>query len=269
MRMYPKEISEFIAGNVKGTSSADLTAQVNATFGTAYRKSQIKSYLKNHGLKSGIGQGIPKGTPTAKYPAEVREFIKENYVGVGHQGMADLLNARFGTQYTKGQMKAWYARLRLNSGRTGRFIPGGPKPKNCAKKGDHLSPATEFKKGCVAHNRYPIGAEVIRTAARASAIGYLYVKVADPNVWKLKHHLIWEAAHGPIPKGTKIIFADRNPLNLAIENLIAVSGSELVRMNQNGLFFQDPEATQIGVTIAKIRAKSGELIRRRKEVHKA
>lgn len=265
MQKYPAEIRDFLAQNVDGRSTADLVRITNEKFGTSYGPSQIRSHKKNHKLKSGTCCGIPKGTPTNKYPAEVRDFIRANYVGVGHQGMADLLNAQFGTNYTKGQMKAVYARLKLNSGRTGRF-PKGHKPDNCAKKGDHLSRATEFGKGHVPHNHRPIGSEVIRTAARDTAIGYLYVKVADPNVWKLKHHLIWEAEHGPIPKGTKIIFADRNPLNLAIENLIAVSGSELVRMNQNGLFFQDPEATQIGVTIAKIKAKSGELIRRRKEV---
>lgn len=268
MKKYPAEIREFIENNAAGTRPADLVTMVNDKFGTAFNYKKMCAFLKNHKIRTGTTNGLAKGAPTKLYPAEVREFIQKNYVGVGHQGMADLLNKKFGTQYTKGQMKSWYSRMKLNSGRTGRFKKGN-EPANKGKKGIHLSPQTEFKKGHRPHNHLPVGTEIWRQDRRKKReIEYLYVKIAEPNVWAPKHRLIWEAAHGPLPKGTKIVFADRNPRNLSLDNLIALSGSELARMNQNGLFFGDPEATKVGVTIAKIKARSGELSRKKKEVHR-
>lgn len=264
MQRYPKEISEFLATNAAGLSTAELTKITNDRFGTSYRTSQIRAYKKNHKLKSGNRPGVREGTPTKLYPAEVREFIQASYVGVGHQGMADLLNAKFGTHYTKGQMKAWYARMKLNSGRTGRF-PKGHKAVRSFKKGEHVSRETEFWKGHMPHNYKPVGTEIWRHDRRRNSDGkYLYVKVAEPNVWVPKHRLIWEEAYGLIPDGIRIVFADRNPENLSLDNLIAISGSELVRMNQKGLFFDAPDATRVGVSIAKLITRSGELLRKKK-----
>jgi len=61
-----------------------------------------------------------------------------------------------------------------------------------------------------------IGTESIRRK-------YIWVKVAEPNVWRMKHHLIWEAAFGPIPKGYLVIFADRDKSNFKLDNLIMIS----------------------------------------------
>lgn len=33
------------------------------------------------------------------------------------------------------------------------------------------------------------------------------------------HHVVWEAAHGPIPRGHKVAFKDGNHLNCTLENL--------------------------------------------------
>lgn len=112
MKKYPEEIKAFIEKNVKGITTKVLAEFVNAKFGADFTESKMKSYKTNHGLKSGIGCGIPSGLPTKLYPEEVRNFIMEHYVGVGHQGIADLLNKTFGTSYTKDQMKAYYAKIK-------------------------------------------------------------------------------------------------------------------------------------------------------------
>lgn len=77
------------------------------------------------------------------------------------------------------------------------------------------SSQTWFKKGLTPHNKVPIGHE------RRTASGHILVKVAEPNVFKLKHRILWEQHHGPIPKGFDICFIDGNPDNLTIENLRA------------------------------------------------
>ncbi|WP_353853097.1 HNH endonuclease signature motif containing protein [Dehalobacter restrictus] len=257
MKKYSEEVKTFIAQNIKGMTTKDLAELVNIKFGTDFTESKMRSYKKNHGLKSETRCGIPAGRPTDKYPAEVREFIRNNYIGVGHQGMADLLNQEFGTNYTKGQMKAIYSRFKLNSGRTGRF-PKGNVPVNKGKKG-HSYPgmvATQFKKGNIPRNWWPVGTEMLR------ADGYIWKKVAEPNKWRQKHVLIWEAANGPRPVKHVVIFGDSNRSNFDPNNLILISQAQLVRMNQKNLIRDNVELTRTGVIIADICNKIG--MRRKK-----
>jgi hypothetical protein len=93
--------------------------------------------------------------------------------------------------------------------------------------------------------------------------GYVWVKIAEPKKWIEKHRLIWMAAHGPIPRGHAVIFLDKNPMNLALENLSIVSRSELVRLNQARGASTDPNVTAAGIALAKLQALVGQ--KRRKK----
>ena len=55
--------------------------------------------------------------------------------------------------------------------------------------------------------------------------GFTYDKDEAGNR-RRKHHLIWEKAYGPIPKGHLVIFADGNRDNFSLENLILISRSK-------------------------------------------
>jgi hypothetical protein len=90
----------------------------------------------------------------------------------------------------------------------------------------------------------PVGSE------RLNLNGYTDVKIAFPSVWKPKHHVIWEAANGPVPEGHQIMFADGNKSNFALDNLLLVSFKELSLMNRFGLVFPDSELTKTGKAIA-------------------
>ena len=99
-----------------------------------------------------------------------------------------------------------------------------------ANKGKKLSPElramiapTMFKKGDIPRNHREVGSE------RVNVDGYIEIKVAEPNVWKQKHRVIWEAAHGPIPKGHNIQFKDGNHLNVALDNLYCISRADQLR----------------------------------------
>lgn len=83
---------------------------------------------------------------------------------------------------------------------------------------------TQFKKGTLPHNTAKIGDESIID-------GYVKVKIAEPNVWKWKHRMIWEQHHGEIPKGFAVIFKDGNRDNCLLENLECVTPKELYRRN--------------------------------------
>ncbi|MGZ5053503.1 MAG: HNH endonuclease signature motif containing protein, partial [Methylobacter sp.] len=93
--------------------------------------------------------------------------------------------------------------------------------------GVRVSPATEFKKGNAPHNVLPIGTELMKDD------DYLWVKVADPNVWRQKHRIVWESIHGAQPKGTAIVFLDGDRLNFDPDNLQLLTRRELLQMNRN------------------------------------
>ena len=261
MKKYPNEVKAFIAENVKGMTAKGLAELVNVEFGTDFTESKMRAYKSNHKLKSGIGQGIPAGIPTKLYPEKVRKFILERYTGVGHQAMADLLNQTFGTGYTKEQMKAYYARFKLDSGLRGYFKKGHT-PFNKGMKGlSQGGEQTQFKKGNKPANWMPVGSE------RVNADGYVDIKIQDGKLqknWKAKHIIIWEETYGPVPEGHVVIFADGNKLNVALENLLLISRRELAVMNKRGLIVGDPDLTRMGKVVANVILKIGERKKRRR-----
>lgn len=84
---------------------------------------------------------------------------------------------------------------------------------------------TQFKIGSTPHNHVEVGTVVMAT------IGYLKVKVAEPNQWEWVHRKTWIEANGDIPKGKTVIFKDGNRENCALENLELIDRSELMRRN--------------------------------------
>ena len=94
-----------------------------------------------------------------------------------------------------------------------------------SEEGIRKSSMTRFKKGNIPHNHKPVGWE-----RYSKKYGWL-IKVAEPNLFRFKHHVIWEKHHGEIPKGMMIIFKDKNHNNMDIDNLMMVSKEEHMRRN--------------------------------------
>lgn len=97
-------------------------------------------------------------------------------------------------------------------------------------KGSKMSPevyakakATMFKKGQTPHNTKPDGYE------RVDADGYTQVRVNGK--FFQKHHLVWEQANGPVPKGMSVVFKDGNKQNFALDNLELLNRKELMLRN--------------------------------------
>lgn len=106
---------------------------------------------------------------------------------------------------------------------------------------------TRFKKGNIPKNCKPVGTEKI------TSDGYTEIKIALPNKWVRKHIYLYEKAHGKVPKGHVIIFADKDRSNFNLDNLICVSRSELAVINKNKLVYPNGEFTKVGVNIAKVK----------------
>lgn len=183
-----------------------------------------------------------------KYTDEMKQFILDNYKERYNQELADLFNQKFNTNITSRMIKSYKANNKLNSGLTGKFRKGqtphnkGKKmPKEVYEKVKH----TMFAKGNVPPNHRPVGSE------RISKDGYIEVKVAEPNKWRLKQRVVYEEAKGKIPEGCPIIFLDGNKRNFDIDNLRCITRSELLYLNCNGLNNSN-EITETGILMARL-----------------
>lgn len=183
-----------------------------------------------------------------KYTDEMKQFILDNYKGRYNQELADLFNQKFNTNITSRTIKSYKANNNLNSGLTGKFRKGqtphnkGKKmPKEVYEKVKH----TMFAKGNVPPNHRPVGSE------RISKDGYIEVKVAEPNKWRLKQRVVYEEAKGKIPEGCTIILLDGNKRNFDIDNLRCITRSELLYLNCNGLNNSN-EITETGILMARL-----------------
>jgi hypothetical protein len=189
------------------------------------------------------------------FTPEEAKFIRENVEGRGNQELTDLFNAHFNLNLSLAQIKGYKKNHGLTSGLTGWFKPGQA-PFNKGRKGVFLggevAEACQFKKGHRPWNYQPVGSE------RINGDDYVDIKVADPNKWKGKHIVIWEAANGPVPKGHAIIFGDGNRRNFELNNLVLVSRAQLAVLNKKNLIQNDAELTKTGIIIADIYCKIGE-----------
>lgn len=257
-KIYSQEVKDFIAANIWGRSTYEMVEMTNEKFGTQFTIEKMRAFKKNNHLKSGVHGGCQKGRPTKRYPREVQEFVKQNYKGTGPKEMADKLNKLFGTSYTRAQIKGYYARNNLTCGNDMKFKKGQPSSRKGMK--GICSPGSEkgwFKKGHQTVNKLPVGSETHRKGH------YVYVKVAEPNVWRMKHRLVWEEAHGPVPEGKVLLFKDGDRRNTSLENLMLVERGTALTLTNKKMRFEDPDLTETAVMTIELMNAAKK--RRRKE----
>ena len=189
-----------------------------------------------------------------KFTEEQIKFIREIAPGRYAVEITEMVNNRFNLELKVSQIETCKRNHKIRSGIDSR-LQKGMIPANKGKKG-YMSPeqyekckATMFKKGQVPQNHKPVGSE------RIDREGYVLVKVAEPNKWRPKHRVLWEKVNGPIPEKHRLIFADGNRQNIALDNLILVSYAQSFIMNQKNLFKNDKELTKAGVAVAKVMDK--------------
>lgn len=160
------------------------------------------------------------------YTGKMLQFL-ENRRTLTHKALTAAFNEKYGASFSVNQIATLCQRNGFWTGRTGRF-PKGHKAWNSDLKGKGICKPNRgcFKKGHLPQNHRPVGSE------RIDVDRYLYVKTAEPNVWRMKHVLVWEEAHGPIPNGFILRFRDGNSLNCRIDNLELMNRSLHVRLNK-------------------------------------
>lgn len=189
------------------------------------------------------------------YTEEHIEYLREIVPGRPYAECQKMFNEKFGCEISRESVRRAAHRNGIFNGHTGRFEKGRVSP----NKGKKMSPEmyervkhTFFKPGFNHCNRRKIGSERITTE------GYVEVKVADPNKWRMKHVIEWEKVNGPVPKGMAVIFRDGNRQNTDIENLVLISKAELLIMNKFRLRSNEAEITDAGVILSKLILKTSE-----------
>jgi len=145
---------------------------------------------------------------------------------------AKLLGVRKSAAYLASE-QASLLRRRPEIGEKRRFKPGHATWNKGIKHPQGWAPGrmaqTQFKKGCRPQTWKPLG------TTRLSKDGYLQRKVGETGHaskdWVGEHILIWERAHGPVPKGHAIVFKDGDKTHIAEDNLALISRADLLRRN--------------------------------------
>lgn len=192
-----------------------------------------------------------------RFTPEQMQFIRDHVRWMGNVELTGMVNERFGTSLTANQIKACKKNHHILSELTGHYNTGHD-PHNKGMKGWQAggnSAVNHFPKGHSPHNHQLVGTE------RVNSDDYVDIKIADPNKWKPKHRIIWEAANGKVPKGYAVIFGDRNRRNFDLGNLMLVTRGMLSTMNRMGLIGNDAESTRTGMVIAKVMQKAAERTR--------
>lgn len=189
---------------------------------------------------------------------EQHAFVVNNATGKLKSEMVDLLKKEFDIDLSYKQLRAYYKNHKITSGVCSQFRKG-KSPANKGTKGVYNvgGNATSFKLGQRPPNYRPVGSERID-----SKDGYTLIKVSDIGTcqqrWKLKHRLLWESVHGPVPKGHVVIFADGDKQNITIENLLLASNRQLAMINKHKLIQDNKEGTETGLLIADLILKISE-----------
>lgn len=98
----------------------------------------------------------------------------------------------------------------------------------------------------------PVGSERLEE-------GYIKIKIADPNVWALKHRYLWEEHNGEIPKGYVVLFKDNNRMNITIDNLFMTPHIALTSISRRKIDTEHEEIRPSLFKLAELELKIKEL----------
>lgn len=98
------------------------------------------------------------------------------------------------------------------------------------------------------------------TRIAVNSDGYKLLKISMTGSlwerWIFLHRAVWINYNGDIPDGMIVSFKDSNTLNCDSENLMLISKAENSVLNRCGLRFDDPDLTETGLAVAKLKIAS-------------
>lgn len=267
-KAYPQEVHKYVRENSPILKDRDLAKECNKIFGTSFSASSMKAFRNNHKYyndRKKYRKEIYWKYQT-RYPEGMYEFIRDNSKGVSSAKMAEMCNEKFKMNWTESGMKQFRKKHGIQSGLTGQYNKGGKSWNKGKKQTEFISPegierskATRFKKGQKATNELPVGAIV------KNKDGYVLRKKQltgkQNERWEFLHRAVWEEHNGPIPKGMVITFKDGNKENCDISNLMMITQAENGMMTRRGLRTSNPELTEAGLNVARLKNRIKEIKR--------
>ena len=254
----------------------ELAAMCNEKLGTSFTAQSMKAFRGNHGYRG--GRRKPKGpeywTYQTEYPQGMFEFIRDNSQGVSSREMAEVVNEKFGTNWTAEGMKQFRSRYGIKSGVSGCFEKGHI-PVNKGKTLDEFigdpervaeikskMAGTQFRKGEAPSNTLPVGTVVINSD------GYKVRKRQPKGTqwerWEFLHRAVWEEHNGPVPDGMVVSFRDGNRMNCDIGNLMLITKAEHAAMTALGYRSEDPELTDAGLAVIRLKQAAKDAKKKRR-----
>lgn len=252
---YTKEEHDFFVEFVPGHDAQQIADEFIRRFHKDITIKQVYYYKHNHNLHT----GSKKNMPTELFPQEVYDFIHDNYIGTGPLEMSRILNEKFGTTYSKQQIKGFYRHHGLNSGLDGKYTEGHASWNKGKKFPGRPRQQGQFEKGSIPHNHQEIGTLQKRKKG--------YFRKMPDGTWKREQIRIWEEAHGPVPDGGCIRFLDGDRFNCSLENLVLVDRLEHVDILRQGGYVEDPEVNKTITAIAKLNVATKKAERKIKDEH--
>lgn len=254
-RIYTEEQINWLRENAPGHFLRDTVKIFNQKFNLNLTEKKLKTLISNYRIRTGMCLKLSEEKRIERMlltPEEIEIFKKNNFHKTAVE-MAEFCKTNFNKNLTPNQIKELRNRLKISSGLTGKFQKGHTPP-NKGRKGFCFPGAEKgwFKKGQKPHNTLPVGSEVI------TEDGYSKIKIADPDVWELKHRLIWEKEKGKIPENHMVIFKDGNKQNFDINNLFLITKAECAQLNHEQLRTEDPDFTAAAIAMIRLRSKINE-----------
>jgi hypothetical protein len=83
-----------------------------------------------------------------------------------------------------------------------------------------------FQPGERSSKRLAVGTVRVRERRKRTEGPRAWVKVAEPNVWRLRAVVAWEAEHGPLPPSMIVHHRNRDTLDDSLPNLEAVTRAD-------------------------------------------
>lgn len=146
-------------------------------------------------------------------------------------GRAAILNLHKSAAFNASPLSGRNVKGNAPHGLASRFGAGHvPANKGLRRPGWHRGrmQQTQFRKGQRPFNKCEIG------DLRLNSEGYVDMKISNAKgakAWRTFHRILWEDAHGPVPKGHVIMFKDRDRLNIDLNNLECLTLAENARRN--------------------------------------
>jgi len=181
------------------------------------------------------------------YSSEELAWIKANQADITRQQLADSFSAKFKRSISCNAISLLCIRKGYKS--------------NAEAWNKGMAPTGRpFKKGHKVRSK-PVGYETRRSN------GNIYIKVAQPNVYRRKKFVVWEEHHGPIPANHEIRFLDNDKTNCDdINNLICVPRDISVNVNvHNPADTDQPELNKAIYLTEVLKREIREALKREKD----